>query len=363
MFQTDRKQQTITIEGKIFTAGDIASILSGKMFFAGNSDFYLELFRFLDDWFNPAEETIIHTSGSTGKPKSMVVQKKFMIQSACITCEYLGLKPMDKILLCMPLSFIAGKMMVVRALVGGLDLYLTAPTGHPLKDTEETFQFASMVPLQIFNCLQEPLETERLHQVKNLLIGGGAINPALEKALQGFPNNVYASYGMAETVSHVALRKVNGPEATLNFTPLPSVNITLSEENALIVEAPLVCAKTLHTNDVAEIFPNGTFRILGRKDNVIVTGGLKVQAETLETTLSALIHVPFAITSLPDPKFGEKIVLAVEEPIDETRLKNHLPSFQVPKRIIVVSIPRTESGKIDRAALKELVKSKEESLK
>lgn len=322
------------------------------------SDFHLELFHFLEDWFNPSEEMTIHTSGSTGKPKPMIVKKKFMMQSACITCEYLGLKPYDKTLLCMPLSFIAGKMMVVRALVAELDLYPVAPSGHPLAHLAHCFRFAAMVPLQIYNSVQVPVELERLRKIDALLIGGGAIDSRLEDTLKDFPNPVYASYGMAETLSHIALRKVNGPNASFFFTPLPSVSLSLSEEGTLIIDAPMICEKQLLTNDMAEINSDGTFRILGRKDNVIITGGLKVQIETLETTLSTLIQVPFAVTSLPDPKFGEIIVLAVENPIDKTQLANMLPSYQIPKRIInIETIPRTESGKIDRATLKSLVKS------
>jgi len=342
--------QTITIEGQPFSVEDIQEELKKA------TDFRLELFRFLEDWFSPSEEMIIHTSGSTGKPKSMFVDKKFMRQSALLTCSYLGLKAQDKILLCMPLHFIAGKMMVVRAVMAGLDIYPVAPTGHPLSDTDQTFRFASMVPLQIFNTLQNPVEAERLRKVSILLIGGGVISPSLEKVLKDFPNEVYASYGMAETVSHIALRRVNGPEASLSFTPLPSVSLSLSEDDSLIIDAPMVSSKRLYTNDRAEIYPDGSFRILGRKDNVILTGGMKVQAETLEETLSTFIEVPFAITSLPDPKFGEIIVLVVEKPIDETVLSVHLPAYQVPKKVVLLkAIPLTESGKINRAKLRDLI--------
>jgi len=355
MYQTDRTKQFLLMEGQRFSASEVSSELKKGSAKKG-SDFHLELFRFLEDWFDPSEEMIVHSSGSTGKPKPMVVKKKFMMQSACITCDFFGLESNDRILLCMSLNFIAGKMMVVRALVAGLDLYLMDPSGNPLKDTDVSFRFASMVPMQIFNSLQNPVEAERLREIGVLLIGGGVIDAALENALNDFPNAVYASYGMAETLSHIALRRVNGLNASLNFTPLPSVNLSLSEDSALIIDAPLVCEKRIFTNDVAEIKPDGSFRILGRKDNVIVTGGLKVQAETLEATLSTFIHVPFAISSLPDAKFGEIIVLVVEQPINEFGLINMLPSFQVPKKILVVkSIPRTESGKIDRSALKAIL--------
>jgi len=355
MYQTDRAKQVALIEGQIFSDSEVTSVLN-DFASCGRPDFHHDLFCFLNDWFDPSEEMIVYTSGTTGIPKPMVVQKKFMMQSACMTCDFFGLKPNDKILLCMSLNFIAGKMMVVRALVAGLDLYPIEPSGNPLKNADVSFRFASMVPLQIFNSFQNPIEAERLRNIGILLIGGGSIDAAQENKLKDFPNAVYASYGMAETLSHIALRRLNGLNASLNFTPLPSVKLSVSEDDALIIEAPLVCENRLFTNDLAEINPDGSFRILGRKDQVIVTGGLKVQTEVLEATLSTLISVPFAITSLPDPKFGEIIVLVVEQPIDESQLTAMLPSFQVPKKIQVVkSIPRTESGKIDRAALKAIV--------
>jgi len=357
MFQTDINKQSIIIEGMTYTQSDVLSVIRNEDSKEW-SDFHLELFHFLEDWFAPSEEITIHTSGSTGKPKSMLVKKKLMMQSACITCEYLQLKPKDKILLCMALNFIAGKMMVVRALVAGLDIYPVAPSGHPLVDINQEFHFASMVPLQIFNSLQVPKEADRLRNIGNLLIGGGSINPSLEKELKDFPNPVYASYGMAETLSHIALRMVNGPNASLDFTPLPSVSLSLSEEGALVIDAPLVSEKRLFINDIAEINSDGSFRVLGRKDNVIVTGGLKIQTETLEEKLSEYIQVPFAISSLPDPKFGEIIVLVIEQPIDPSIFTKQLPSYQIPKKIIRInSIPRTESGKINRAKLKSLLKT------
>jgi len=341
---------SITIEGETFFVEDIPLELKKA------TGFRLELFRFLEDWFSPSKVMTIHTSGSTGKPKPMLIDKKYMRHSALLTCSYFGLQKHDKILLCMPLTFIAGKMMVVRAVMAGLDIYPVAPTGHPLSDTDQSFRFASMVPLQIFNSLQNPVEAKRLRKVSILLIGGGVISPTLEEALKDFPNEVYASYGMAETVSHIALRRVNGLDASLNFSPLPSVGLSLAGDDSLIIDAPLVCSMRLYTQDRAELFPDGTFRIVGRKDNVILTGGMKVQAETLEATLSSILRVPFAITSLPDPKFGEIIVLVVEQSIDEALLSANLPAYQVPKKVVLLdTIPLTESGKVNRAKLRELI--------
>lgn len=378
MYQTDRRKQTLLLEGNLLTPEEI--LLEWKRLedkaleslrkatnipsnISPDTSFRLELFRFLADWFNDSEEMTVQTSGSTGAPKLILVRKSQLMNSACATCYQLRLTPGDKVLLCMSLQFIAGKMMVVRSLVAGLDLYLVPPSGYPLKDTDVHFRFAAMVPMQIYNSLQVSLERERLQRIAVLLIGGSAVDPKLETALQAFPNSVYASYGMAETLSHIALRRINGPDASDFFTLLPSVRVFLSEEQCLIVDAPLVSDHRLYTNDHAEMRGDGSFRILGRMDNVINTGGIKVQTETLEAFLSDFIEVPFAISSLPDEKFGEIIILAVEGLLDDALLTQtlhaeNLPAHQFPKQIISLDrLPRTESGKINRASLRKMLLS------
>ena len=352
MYQTDISKQTITIEGRTYSAKEI---IEGIPLYDHGSP---GLNKFLEDWFNDSEEITIYTSGSTGQPKPINVKKMHMMQSASITCGFFNLKSGDKVLLCMSMNFIAGKMMVVRAIVAGLDLYPIEPSGHPLSSSETCFQFASMVPLQIYNSLQIDSEMEKLKRIGILLIGGGAIDSNLETALKDFTNKVYVSYGMTETLSHIALRRINGSEASLSYTPLPFVTISLSKENTLVINAPMVSDKILTTNDIAEINKDGSFRIFGRKDNIINTGGIKVQAETLETILGKYIKTPFAISSLPDKKFGEIIVLVVEQTIDKLLYSKHLPTYQRPKKIIqVTKIPLTESGKINRSALKKIIQS------
>jgi len=370
MYQTDRRKQTLLLEGILLTPEDILmewKLMEDKTLATSDNlnelKFRLELFRFLADWFNDSEEMTVQTSGSTGEPKLIRVQKSQMMNSACATCYQLRLAPGDRVLLCMSLQFIAGKMMVIRALVAGLDLHLTAPSGYPLKDTNVHFRFAAMVPMQIYNSLQVSLERERLEQISVLLIGGSAVDPKLETALKSFPNPVYASYGMAETLSHIALRRINGPEASEYYTPLPSVKVFLSAENCLVIDAPLVSDHRLYTNDHADMLGDGSFRILGRIDNVINTGGIKVQTEALEAFLSDFIDLPFAISSLPDEKFGEIIVLVVEGILDDALLTQtlhaeNLPAHQFPKQIISLDrLPRTESGKINRTAVRQLLQS------
>ena len=197
------------------------------------------------------------------------------MQSARLTCEFLGLRQGDSVLLCMPLQYIAGKMVVVRALVAGLNLVIRTPSGHPMADVDIPLRFAAMVPLQVYNTLQVSAEKEKLCRTDILIIGGGAIDAGLEAEIRQLPVKVYSTYGMTETLSHIALRQLNGPDASMLYRPFPSVRLSLSSEHTLVIDAPLVCDTTLVTNDVAEIYPDGSFSILGRKDNTINTGGIK----------------------------------------------------------------------------------------
>lgn len=357
MYQLDRARQTITIEGKTYFP-DI--FLDEKLpEFVSHSEFHNDLFLFLKEWFSDSPTLKVQTSGSTGIPKEMLVEKSKMMQSAQLTCSFLNLKKGDSVLLCMPLNYIAGKMVVVRALVSELDLYPILPSGNPLKNIHKEFSFAAMIPLQVFNSLQSDTEKKQLKNIKNLIIGGGSIDPQIEEAVKDFPHKVYSTYGMTETLSHIALRQLNGKEASDHYYPFDSVTLSLSEDNALIIDAPLVSNERLYTNDIVEIYEDKSFRIIGRKDNIINSGGVKIQIEEVETLLKPTLNHSFAITSLPDPKFGEIVVLATEKEIDENLISNLLPVYSIPKKIINVSkIPLTETGKINRAILKKIVWNK-----
>lgn len=331
-------------------------------FLAGNRALEEEMQAFLADWDAPSPCLEVQTSGSTGIPKRLWVRKAQMANSARLTCDRLGLRQGDKALLCMPLRYIAGKMMVVRSLVAGLDLFVREPSGHPLADIRMPFRFAAMIPMQVFNTLQVPEERKRLHDIDILIIGGGPIDHELERQIQDLPGEVYSTYGMTETLSHIALRRLNGPDASPFYTPFPSVRLSLSSAGTLTIDAPLVADETLVTNDLAELLPDGRFRILGRKDNTINSGGIKIQIENVENALRPIISANFAITSVPDPKFGETVVLLVaagsgSSSETEGKIFEILPKYQRPKHVFhVEAIPLTGSGKIDRTACRELAK-------
>ena len=308
----------------------------------------MTLEEFLAEWNSASACVHVQTSGSTGQPKPMLVEKQRMLVSARITCDFLGLKVGDTALLCMSLDYIAGKMMVVRALERGLRLVTVEPSGHPLAGGPLSLDFAAMVPMQVYNTLQVPEERERLRQIRHLIIGGGAIDDALAADLKDFPHAVWSTYGMTETLSHIALRRLNGEKASDCYTPFPSVRVSLSDEDCLVIDAPEVCSDRLVTNDIAELLPDGRFRILGRKDNVICSGGIKIQAEALERQLKPYMRVPFLITKRPDAKFGELVVLLTEGSLDEARevCERVLPKYHQPRAYQhVAQIPLTETGK------------------
>lgn len=315
----------------------------------------MTLKEFLDEWNNESETLLVHTSGSTGSPKPLIVEKKKMEASAHTTCDFLDLKPGDTTLLCMPLDYIAGKMVVVRSVVRKLKLISVKPSGHPLSALHEAPTFAAMTPMQVFNSLQVPHECNILRQIKHLIIGGGAVNEDLEKELRDFPNAVWSTYGMTETLSHIALRRLSGEEASKWYTPFEGVSVSVNRCGCLLINAPSVCNKLLVTNDIAEITPDRShFRILGRKDNTIDCGGIKIQMELVEEKLRKYISVPYMITKRSDNKFGEIVVIIVQtDDINGIRkiCEHVLTKYWQPRLYIPVkSIPLTETGKPARAS-------------
>ena len=319
----------------------------------------MDLTQFLAEWHDDSPTLLVHTSGSTGEPKPLLVEKRRMEASAEITCRFLGLHRGGTALLCMPLDYIAGKMMVVRALTQGLRLVSVNPASHPLQHPlpTETIDLAAMVPLQVWSTLQVAEERQRLLQIRHLLIGGGAVSDELAEALQDLPNHIWSTYGMTETLSHIALRRLNGPTRSDWYTPLDGVHVSLSDDGCLIIDAPAVHDGPLTTNDIAEL-KDGRFRILGRKDNVICSGGIKIQIEEVERLLQPHLHTPFMITKAPDMKLGEQVVLLTESsdiPTIRQICRQQLPKYWQPRQYIhVTHLPMTETGKPARAIAQQM---------
>ena len=311
---------------------------------------------FLKQWLDGKDSIKVQTSGSTGEPKQILLSKSTMRVSALMTCDYFGLQPGDSALLCLSAENIAGKMMLVRAIERGLHLIAVNPAGCPLSTIREKLKFAAMVPLQVQRCLQENC----LDKNSILLIGGVAISDKMRDELQLHTVACYNSYGMTETMSHVALKKLNGADASDWFEGLADVRFSLDARGCLQIEAKSLGVDRLQTNDICELQSDRRFRWLGRADFVINSGGVKVIPEQLEKILSPYVDFPFFIAGVPDEKLGEQVVIFVEatpsEQISLSQIFDSLqewPKYQRPKAIYYLdSFVYTPSGKINREATK-----------
>ena len=317
------------------------------------------IFDFVLNWFDESDFILQKTSGSTGTPKEYKLKKSAMVASASKTINYFNLKKNDTVWLCLPIDYIAGKMMVVRALVGKLNLILTPPEGTP-QIPNQTIDFASMVPLQLNNLIEAKSD---LSAVKKLIIGGAAINYQLQQSIQSLSSEIYATYGMTETCSHIALQRLNGNNPDSTYKVLKGVTISANSEHCLRIDAPGITSKPLQTNDIVEIISPTEFKWLGRADNVINTGGIKVSPEELEKELAHLLGFECLIVPLPDPKLGQKLILVCEEGIinpiskkDLQELKKVVGKHRTPKAVYYLKqFPRNHSMKIDRNRIIQII--------
>lgn len=293
---------------------------------------------FLLDWFDQKSYIEMNTSGTTGTPKTIRVDKQAMVNSALATGDFFDLQPGQKALHCLPTKYIAGKMMFVRGFILGLDMDFVAPRLNPLEKCENDYDFAAMVPLQAQYSL--PL----IHKIKTLIIGGVKINKKLEAKLLKLPTQVYETYGMTETITHIAAKKLGQDY----FTVLPHVTISYDENNCLTIRAPRISNEVIVTNDLVELINENQFRFLGRFDNVINSGGIKLIPEQIEDVLSEYIQPRFFVAGLPDETLGEKLVLVIEGPKfeipDEAFAK--LGKYERPKDILFIpEFQETGNGK------------------
>jgi o-succinylbenzoate---CoA ligase len=323
-----------------------------------------ELAEFIDEWYAPYDEINAGTSGSTGVPKTIRLKKELIAQSALRTIQFFGLNAGDRILHCLPLKFIAGKLMIVRALMGKLDLFLTDPGTDFSFLVNEKFHFAAMVPHQTVKILNsEPAPGAWLQNLKHLLIGGSAIPHSLEKRLQKVPVPCYSSYGMTETATHIALRKINGEGADEYYNCLDEITVQLSAEGCLQIFMPGLAVQPFTTTDLAEVTNAKTFKISGRADNVIISGGINYSPEQLEKKLEPFIGEPFLITSLPHESLENQLVLVVEGKEHKGNIiryreicLNNLLKYEQPKQILIIpEIPKTKNGKPDRRKVRALL--------
>ncbi|WP_298896037.1 AMP-binding protein [uncultured Psychroserpens sp.] len=301
--------------------------------------------NFLLDWIDDKDHVLVNTSGSTGLPKTIMLKKQAMVNSAIMTGDFFGLLPGDKALHCLPSQYIAGKMMLVRAMILGLELDLVSPSTIPAYDNLKHYDFCAMIPLQLKNSLQ------RLTNIKTLIVGGASVSKALKSTLQNVKAKVFETYGMTETVSHIAVRQLNKNSDNAYFQVLRDIQISTDDRSCLIIDAKKLSDEKIITNDIIEIVSSTEFNIIGRFDNMINSGGVKLFPELIEAKLQDKIKTRFFITSEADKDLGRKVVLVLESDSNvlEPLVFQDLKKFEVPKSVYHISkFIQTETGKLQR---------------
>lgn len=321
--------------------------------------------EFCRDWLNGKTAFALTTSGSTGKPKPMSISRNQMLSSAAMTIKKLGLTANDHALVCLDTAYIAGKMMLVRGFEADMAMTIVTPSSNPFKELspDEHFDFTALIPLQLKKILEADEKGKKtLGGMKAILVGGGAVNEVLEEQLQPIKTPIYSTYGMTETVSHIALRKLNGPDKDRLFRTLEGVEIGQDERGCLTIKAAVTNHETIVTNDLVTLISENSFRWEGRIDNVINSGGIKINIEKLEDQIAGILSVlglqtPLLIAGLNDVSLGEKVILVLEgPPLDKkieqqlwARLRQDLAAYHVPKNLYYLpELIRTETGKIQR---------------
>ncbi len=353
----------IILNGKKFSPAEISRFNVEITAISFVPEWEKELFLFLEEWFSDSDFVKAQTSGSTGEPKPIELPKSVMIKSAERTIEYFGLQKGNRFLLSLPCQYIAGKMMAVRAIVGQMNLITVDPSGDFDLLLNETFDFGAMVPNQVFKLMESPSGKKKFENIRNLLVGGSAIPANLEAQISKLKSRVVSAYGMTETASHIAIREISGEKRSDIYNCLPGISVTTNDNECLQIHVPEF-AEPLQTKDIAEIISPTSFRILGRTDDAIISGGIKYQPEMIEKKLATAIKGRFVISSLPDERLGEKLVLVIEgERTDikfiQKKTAGLLSPFERPKAICFLEkFPETSNGKLKRNEIKGLVQAK-----
>jgi O-succinylbenzoic acid--CoA ligase len=333
------------------------------------SGFSDEIYQFLESWFSSDKSISVQTSGSTGAPKPILLKKEFVVNSAVATGLYFDLQENTTALLCLPTKYIAGKLMLIRAITLGWHLDVVAPSSYPLEKVVKVYDFSAMVPLQLENSLSN------LYKIKILIVGGGVVSKELKTKIQDVSTAIFATYGMTETITHIAVKMLNNSSTfkgvirkQLFYEALPNVAIYIDNRNCLVINAPKVSDEIIFTNDVVQLISNTQFEWLGRSDTVINSGGIKLHPEIIEEKLSEIITHRFFVAGIPDKKLGEKLVLIIElegsKKFDfqillkeEIRNSNTLSKLETPKEIYFVThFIETGTKKIQRRKTLDLLK-------
>jgi O-succinylbenzoic acid--CoA ligase len=297
--------------------------------------------EFLLEWFNKKSFITVTTSGTTGIPKKINLEKQAMINSALATAQFFDLKAGNRVLNCLSTNYIAGKMMLIRSMILGFEMDIVTPTSNPLKDNKHHYDFVAMVPMQVQNSILE------LSKVKKLIVGGAKISETLRNQLLEVPTKIYETYGMTETITHISVKRIEEKY----FSVLPNVKISTDERGCLVLVAPRISDTKIVTNDVVELLSETQFLLLGRIDNVINSGGVKLFPEQIEAKLFDKIKQRFFVIGIPDEKLGEQVLIVIEgkPAVFDDSVFDALDIYERPKTIrFVPKFIETESGKVKR---------------
>jgi len=351
----------IRISGKSFS---LQNLIERPINFDEFSPFEQKVISFVVDWNKQKTEFRINTSGSTGKPKTIRITRDQIIQSSLMTARAMALKNGMTALVCLNPDHIGGKMMIARSLVLNLDLIAVKPSSNPLKEIPDSqeIDFAAFVPFQIQQIIDDGAG-HRLNKLKTIIVGGAPISPSLEEQLQKLKVPIYQTYGMTETVSHVALRHCNGPNRSEAYSMLDGIIISIDSRGCLALRGKITDDKVLQTNDVVEFLSANSFRWLGRHDNIINSGGIKLNPETLEKVIGPLllengVANRFILGAKPDPDLGEKLILILEGRTEINNevilsiIKANLSPYSSPGEVYHIDdFKTTDLGKIKRNAV------------
>lgn len=313
--------------------------------------FEIPIGNFLIDWADDSDTLTVPTSGSTGTPKNIQLQKQHMVNSAIATGSFFGINAGDSALLCLPTDYISGKMMLVRAMVLGLKLDYVEPNSRPLAAINRYYDFSAMIPIQLENSLK------KINLIQTLIVGGAQMSGDLIAKVQNKTTRVFETYGMTETITHIAAKAVNHQETVaLHFQTLPHITLSTDRRNCLVIDAPTISDTKVETNDVVNLISNSEFEWLGRFDSIINSGGVKLIPEKIEAKLASVLSNQFFVAGIPDTLLGQKLVLIVEGSKLDAKLfekiKNlaSLEKYEIPKESFnVTKFITTENGKIQRS--------------
>tara|TARA_Y100000994_G_scaffold10691_1_gene8538 strand:- start:1338 stop:2360 length:1023 start_codon:yes stop_codon:yes gene_type:complete len=326
------------LAGELHSSNDLIESLKD------NTDYY----NFLTSWFDENDFILVKTSGSTGTPKEIKLKKIDLISSSKLTADYFNLKPGDKVINCLPVEYIAGKMMLVRSLVLGLDLYLFPVNSSPIKQIQNNYDLIAFTAMQLENSILF------IDKIKNVLVGGSSVNENLKQKILNINTNVYETYGMTETITHIAVRNLTKGEN--EFTTLPGIEIG-KRDNCLFIKPNHLSIEMVQTNDIVQFTNKNKFLLIGRRDFIINSGGVKLNPEAIEKKLAKYISADFVISSIDNSKFGEVVALVFKKNIPDNYNKafTHLSKYEIPKEVLVIENFPENNGKINRVKIRSII--------